>query len=70
MVSNSRVCSKQQSLCSNKSITIHGKLCERELRMGVNIRRKIKVEKTTEFVERMKKVQEEAKMVLRRVQVL
>ena len=36
--------------------------------MGVNIRRKIKVEKTTEFVERIKKVQEEAKMVLRRVQ--
>ena len=34
----------------------------------MNIRRKIKVEKTTEFVERIKKVQEEVKMVLRRVQ--
>jgi len=41
---------------------------ERELRMGVNIRRKRKVKKTTEFVERIKKVQKEAKMVLRRMQ--
>jgi len=29
---------------------------ERELRMGVDIRRKEKVEKTTEFAKRMKKV--------------
>ena len=41
---------------------------ERELRMGVNIRRKRKVKKTTEFVERIKKVQKKAKMVLRRMQ--
>ena len=32
----------------------------RELRMGDDIRRKEKVEKVTEFVERMKQVQEEA----------
>ena len=30
---------------------------DRELRIGVDIRRKRKVEKATEFVERMKKVQ-------------
>ena len=41
---------------------------ERELKMGVNIRRKRKVKKTTEFVERIKKVQKKAKMVLRRMQ--
>ena len=32
---------------------------ERELRVGVDIRWKEKVEKATEFVERIKKVQEE-----------
>jgi len=32
----------------------------RELRMGADIRKKGKVEKATEFVERMKKVQEDA----------
>jgi len=40
----------------------------RELRMGGNIRRKGKVEKTTEFVERLKKVQEEAGAALKKVQ--
>ena len=38
----------------------------RELRIGVNIRRKEKVEKATEFVEKMKKIQEEAKAALRK----
>jgi len=38
----------------------------RKLRMGANIRRKGKVEKTTEFAERMRKVQEKAKIVLRK----
>jgi len=38
----------------------------RELRIGVNIRRKEKVEKATEFVEKMKKIQEEAKTALRK----
>ena len=41
---------------------------ERELRMGVNIRRKEKVEKATEFAERMKKVQEEVGAALRKIQ--
>ena len=40
----------------------------RELKMGVDIRRKEKVKKTTEFAERMKKIQKEAKVVLRKVQ--
>ena len=38
----------------------------RELRIEVNIRRKEKMEKTMKFVERMKKVQEEAEVALKR----
>ena len=38
----------------------------RELRMGGNIRKKEKVEKATEFVERMKKVHKEAGTVLKK----
>ena len=40
----------------------------KELRMGGNIRRKGKVESVTEFIERMKKVQEEAEAALRKIQ--
>ena len=40
----------------------------RELQMGVDIRRKGKVEKAAEFVERIKKVQKEAEAVLRKAQ--
>jgi len=40
----------------------------RELRMGANIRKKGKVEKAMEFVERLKKVQEEAGAALRKAQ--
>ena len=40
----------------------------RELIMGADIRKKEKVEKATEFAERMKKVQEEAGIALRKVQ--
>ena len=40
----------------------------RELRIRVDIRKKEKVEKTTEFVKRMKKVQEEVEAVLRKAQ--
>jgi len=40
----------------------------RELRMGENIRKKEKVEKATEFVERMKKVHEEAGVALKKAQ--
>ena len=40
----------------------------KELRMGGDIRRKGKVESATAFVERMKKVQEEAEVALRKMQ--
>jgi len=40
----------------------------REMRMGGDIRRKGKVESATEFVERMKKVHEEAEAVLKKTQ--
>ena len=40
----------------------------RELWMGTDIRRKGKVKKVTEFIERMRRVQEEAGVVLRKVQ--
>ena len=40
----------------------------REMRIGGNIRKRGKIEKVTEFVERMKKVYEEAKAALKKVQ--
>jgi len=40
----------------------------RELRMGIDIRRRGKIEKATEFAGRMKKLQEKAGTVLRNVQ--
>ena len=40
----------------------------RESRIGIDIRRKEKIEKATEFVKRIKKVQEEAGVVLKRAQ--
>jgi len=40
----------------------------RELRIGADIRKKGKVEKAIEFVERMKKIQEEAAAVLKKTQ--
>jgi len=40
----------------------------REMRIGRDIRKKGKVEKATEFVERLKKVQEEAEAALRKAQ--
>ena len=39
----------------------------REIRMGVDLRRKKKVEKVIEFAERIRKVQEEIGAALRRV---
>ena len=39
---------------------------ERELRMGIDIRRKRKMEKVIEFSERIKKIQEDAGAALRR----
>ena len=40
----------------------------RELRIGADIRKKGKIKKTTEFTEKIKKVQEEAGVVLRKAQ--
>ena len=40
----------------------------RELRIGVDIRKKEKVEKAIEFIERMRKVQEKSRTILRKVQ--
>ena len=40
----------------------------RELRMDMNLKRKEKMEKATEFVERMRKVQKEAGAVLAKAQ--
>jgi len=40
----------------------------RELRMGADVRKKGKVKKVTEFVERMKKVQKETEVALRKTQ--
>ena len=40
----------------------------RELRMEVDLRRKRKIEKVIEFVERIRKVQKEVEVVLKRAQ--
>ena len=40
----------------------------RELRMGVDIRRKEKVEKVIEFAKRMKRVQKKARATLKKAQ--
>ena len=40
----------------------------REMRMGGDIRKSVKVEKATEFVERIKKVHEEARAALKKMQ--
>ena len=41
---------------------------KRELRIKVDIRRKGKMEKITEFVKRMKRIQEKVEVVLKKVQ--
>ena len=41
---------------------------ERELKIGADIRRKGKVEKAIEFVERMRQVQENIRMALKKAQ--
>jgi len=60
----SRVCGEQQGLYSNKGFIFYS----RELRIGGDIRKKGKIEKATEFVDRMKKVHEETGMALKKVQ--
>ena len=42
----------------------------RELRIGIDIRRKGNMEKATEFTEKMKKMHEETEAALRRAQML
>jgi len=61
VVSISKVCDKQQGTFDNQDISIHGNY-RRELW------RKEKMEKVMKFTERMRKVQEEAGMVLTRAQ--
>jgi len=39
----------------------------RELRMGIDIRKKEKIEKMMEYAEKIKKIQEEVKVALRKV---
>ena len=41
---------------------------KREVRMRIDIRRKEKTEKATEFAERMRRIQKEAEAVLRKIQ--
>ena len=62
MTSNSRVCSKYSVTKVFLFIANYG----REMRMKANIRRKEKVKKVMEFIERMKKIQKEAGKVLRK----
>jgi len=38
----------------------------RELKMGIDIRRKEKIKKATEFAERMKKIQKETRVALKK----
>jgi len=59
-----RICDEQQSLYSNEDVAFHGKLREKR----GDIRKKGKVESATGFVERMKKVHEEARAALKKTQ--
>jgi len=53
---------------SAAKVSLFRTICSRELRIEVDIRRKRKVEKTIEFVKRIKKVQKEAEVLLRKAQ--
>jgi len=67
VVGLSRVCGEQQGPHNNQGFALHGKLWER-IENGGDIRKRGKIEKATEFVERMKKVHEEAGKVLKKAQ--
>ena len=67
MVGIGRVCGEQQSSHGNQSFTFHSKLWKK-IENGGNIRKRGKVEKVTEFVERIKKVHEETGTVLKKAQ--
>ena len=64
VVSNSRVCSEQQVTKVSPFIANY----ERELRIGVDIRKKEKIEKVTEFAKRIRKVQKKVEVTLRKIQ--
>ena len=66
MASFGRIFSQQQNLVTKVSLFMAN--YGRELKMGADIRKKEKIKKVTEFLERIKKVQEEAGMVLRKRQ--
>ena len=51
-----------------KSVFIHDKLQTRELEIGADIRRKGKVEKTIDFVKRIKRIQKKVVIVMKRAQ--
>jgi len=67
MVGISGVCGEQQSSHSYEGFTFHDKLWEK-VKNGGDIRKRGKVEKAMEFVERMKKVHEEAGVALKKAQ--
>ena len=67
MTSIGRICNQQQSIFGNEDISFMANY-RRKLRMGTDIRKKGKMEKVIEFVERMKKVQEKAGVALRKMQ--
>ena len=62
-----KVCSEQQGSYDNKSFAFYGKLQKRVENRG-DIRKKRKVESVMEFVEKMKKLHEEAAVALRKTQ--
>ena len=66
MASFGRIFSQQQNLVTKVSLFMAN--YGRKLKMGADIRKKEKIKKVTEFLERIKKVQEEAGMVLRKRQ--
>jgi len=67
IVSIGRVHSKQQGTLNNESISIYGEL-QKGSKNGGDIRKRGKVEKAMEFIERMKRVQEEVGAALKKMQ--
>ncbi len=61
-----RVCNKQQGLYGNESLVLHGKLWK-GVENGRRHKEEEKGEKATKFVERIKKVQKEVEVVLKKV---
>ncbi len=66
MVSIGRICDQQQSIFGNKGISIHGKLQKRAKNRS-KYQKEGKSGESTEFAERIKKVQKEAGAALKKV---